>query len=191
MRFGDSTQMTNAIRSWTQWTRENLDSSEDIPNIDWTGHRSKWDPKNSTIIRTDVEIPWVGRAWELFNEAEFENPVRGREQLLSCFADELTRNPGDAAARFTAFHFYYAIATCSSPTKEEEIAHVRKAFMDDLRTLVGLLPVEECPNDWRTIKWEILNSYVIGDWERAKQLYDHAELVRLETYDGGLPTAKH
>ncbi len=177
MRFGDITQITNAIPSWTQWTRENLDPSEDIPDIDWTGHRIKWDPNTSTIINTDVEIPWQGSAWALFNEAELQNPIRDREELLTCFADELNHNLRDAAARFTALHFYYAVATCASLTKEEEIAHVRNAFMDDLKTLVALTPVEKCQNDWRTIKWEILNSYVIRDWERARQLYDHAELV--------------
>jgi hypothetical protein len=41
------------------------------------------------------------------------------------------------------------------------------AFKKDLKRLVGLLPVEKCPVDWRFIRWEILNSYLVSDWERA------------------------
>jgi len=34
-------------------------------------------------------------------------------------------------------------------------------------------------DDWRTIRWEILNAYVIRDWDRALALYDRAEELDL------------
>src|SRR5947209_2300054 len=34
-------------------------------------------------------------------------------------------------------------------------------------------------HDWRTIRWEITNSYLVDDWERAFQLYDRAAQLAL------------
>lgn len=34
---------------------------------------------------------------------------------------------------------------------------------------------DECPADWRVIKFEILASFVLKNWERARRLYDAAE----------------
>ncbi len=58
---------------------------------------------------------------------------------------------------------------------EDAVAHIREQFSADFALLVRHLVVEDCPPNWRSIRWEILNSYVIRDWERALDLYGRAE----------------
>jgi len=38
-----------------------------------------------------------------------------------------------------------------------------------------MLPIEECPHDWRRIKWEISNALAGRDWDRVRQLFKLAE----------------
>ncbi len=41
--------------------------------------------------------------------------------------------------------------------------------------LVGFLRVEDCQQDWRTIKFEIVAALALKDWKRARELYQLAE----------------
>jgi hypothetical protein len=41
------------------------------------------------------------------------------------------------------------------------------------------LPVEQVAADWHVVRWEILNSYAIGDFDRALQLYNRADDLQL------------
>jgi tetratricopeptide (TPR) repeat protein len=50
-----------------------------------------------------------------------------------------------------------------------------EGFGDDLSLVVRQLKAEDIPDDWRVIRWEILNSYAISDWKRALKLYSIAE----------------
>jgi tetratricopeptide (TPR) repeat protein len=96
------------------------------------------------------------------------------------FAQEmLAADPEDLAPRFTALHFYYKLATDNwaeySIYNREMSEAAQQGFRSDLRTLVSLLPVEECPHDSRRIKWEISNSLAAEDWDRAHRLLKLAE----------------
>jgi tetratricopeptide (TPR) repeat protein len=42
-----------------------------------------------------------------------------------------------------------------------------------------MLPVEECPHDWRRVKWEISSSLAAEDWDRARQLYNLVEAFNI------------
>ena len=61
----------------------------------------------------------------------------------------------------------------------ESLNSVAESLRNDLALLVGALAVEQCPADWPFFRWEILNSYLIRDWERALQLYKRAEELQI------------
>jgi tetratricopeptide (TPR) repeat protein len=50
-----------------------------------------------------------------------------------------------------------------------------------LALVVRFVPVEECGNAWRDVRWEILNSFLIEDWDRATRLYNRAEDLQLKS----------
>ncbi len=176
-------QVAEEVRSWIEWTQRHLSLSEDIPALYCTSLSQP-----SAVGEPNYEWPpwsdWANDLYLSLPDPDKKKPIEGMEQILRYFANELASDPAHVATRFTALHFCYSAATFESPMKDEEVSHFRRAFLGDLNTLVGLLPVDECPNDWRTIKWEILNSLVIRDWDRAQRLYNYAELV------GALNTAR-
>jgi len=163
----DSGNLRAKIHDWVQWVRENLDLTGEIPPV------------------TQIEVTglWNQEVDDFFFDAwktEFRN------ELLSCFEQVLAPDPADIPARFTALHLYHLLATTSVDFGVEELGLIREhaesaqaGFEHDLGYLVRLLPPEACPPDWRTVSWEILNSYLVRDWRRASALYSKAEELGL------------
>lgn len=54
-----------------------------------------------------------------------------------------------------------------------------KMARGDFAGLVGMLGIEDIPSDWCSLKWEILNSYLIEDWRRARHIFDRAESIEV------------
>ena len=160
------------VNSWIDWTRKNIDISEGYPKV------------------TSLAI--TGHPWndERRNIAEFENQQFRRDRL-----DAFTGAGADAAdfaPRFTAIHYYYTFlceandlikdpvrANTMDYYDESELESLARTFEEDLASSVRSLPVENVPVDWRIMQWEILNSYLVCNWTRAKDLYDRAETLEL------------
>jgi len=172
------------IQEWIEWTRRNLPYEGDIPCLNWTGPEVKAAqsddmPSEAKNAGTE-EPPWSERITELLDEAALdENRKAPREVMLDVFVQTMMAELLDLAPRFTALHFYYSLATEEwskwSLYNKHLYEPVQSAFRDDLRTLVGLLPIEQCPHDWRGIKWEISNAVAGRDWDRVGQIFKLAE----------------
>jgi tetratricopeptide (TPR) repeat protein len=148
---------TEQIDSWITWSRENLPEKGDIPPLNWP----------------EMKIPWENCGLEFFDYAD-DDESGYRRDLLRIIEGALTRDLRDLPVRFTALSIYYYLARFDTVYKEVVIADVRKRYTKILQYLVRLIAPEDC-FDWRTIRWEILNSYAIRDWDRALKLYNRAE----------------
>ena len=158
------------VQSWINWTRNNMNVSEGFPRL------------------TSVAI--IGHPWkdEPRDIGSFVDETY-RHDSLAKFADLLTPDPGEFATRFTALHYYFTLSSrlnieIANPVlygwdDESEAESLSKALNEDLELLIRFLPVERCPGNWQFIRWEILNSCLVRDWERAKDLYDWAEKLAL------------
>lgn len=165
------------VRAWIEWARQKLPQGGDIPpilNDDWdhpwwkspifnTGWDSWW--------KTAGEAPWVSRL-EHFFDIDFEQGA----QVLSTFKE---LDLADLPTRFVALSVCYALAHYEPVLLNEDLAsQARDRHGKNLAQLIRLVPIELF-DDWRTIRWEILNAYVIRDWDRARELYDRAEKLNL------------
>ena len=121
-----------------------------------------------------VTCPWQEETYDLFDRSD----GKSRNELLTLFEDQLSRNPGDISIRFTALNLHYALSHYDSILIEDLVEEARADFAKNLDYLVRLAPVEEC-TDWPTIRWEISNSYAIRDWDRALRLYNHIETLSI------------
>jgi len=171
-------RVSEQVESWIEWSKANLPATGDIPKI------------NSTELRP----PWLEDALETVQMMAYH-----RDELLTCFRTHLDAKPIDIPSRFTALHVYSAFIAveevaeylggyCTPVARERggeeaielieeserEARQVIEASAKDLADLVHRLDVDKVPADWRFIRWEILNSYAVGDWDRALKLYDRA-----------------
>ena len=149
------------VQAWIQWSGENLPRIGEYPKI------------NSKEIN-GVTCPWQEEIYDLFERSD----GKSRNELLTLFEDQLSRNPGDIGSRFTALNLHYALSHYDSILNEDLVEEPRDDFAKNLGYLVRLAPVEECA-DWPTIRWEILNAYAIRDWARALKLYNHIKTLSI------------
>ena len=162
------------VNSWIEWTRKNINIAEGYPKV------------------TSLAI--TGHPWndERKNIAKFENQQFRHAQLLAAFTAAVAPDAADLAPRFTAIHYYYTLSCeandlIKDPVRanaieyydESELESLTRAFEQDLALLVGALSMENVPVDWRIMQWEILNSYLIRDWNRALELYNKAAEVEV------------
>jgi tetratricopeptide (TPR) repeat protein len=145
------------VYTWITWSRENLPEKGDIPPINWR----------------EKKLPWGGCGIDLFDNAD-DDAFGDRYKLVGVFEGALTQDLQDLPARFTALSVYYSLSRFDPIFKEDVVADVRERHKKTLEYLVRLVKPEECFG-WRTIRWEILNSYSIRDWGRALKFYERAE----------------
>jgi tetratricopeptide (TPR) repeat protein len=155
------------VDAWIQWARQELPKGGNIPAIFNALGDSWW---------TDArDVPWV--TWVVGNVDR--DVDRGGLQLLSTVERFLLGGPSDLPTRFVALSVYYGLAHFPSIYAETDLlAEAQERHARTLAYLVRLVPTEDC-HDWRTIRWEILNAYVISDWDRALELYNRAEKLNL------------
>ncbi len=167
------------VDSWIEWTRKNIDTTS-------TGY-----PKVTSLAIT--EPPWKDEQRDI---RKFENQ-QFRDDRLTAFTAAVAPDAADFAPRFTAIHYYYTLLCRANflirnpklwvdvdellddDWDLSDLESLASAFEEDRALLVRSLPVENVPGNWQFIRWEILNSYLIQDWERAKDLYDQAEKLQL------------
>ena len=167
--------LKSEIEDWIDWSRENLSSLDDLP----------------LIGDSKIEPPWREDALENYLRSYERAPENNNlAALCHLFESELAGNPSDVAIRFSALDFYHEVVRIKSYyVGEDPILHcssgihfVMKFFEQGQKYfnyIVKLLPVEAL-NDWRSIKWEIVNACAAQEWDLARRLYDRA-------FDLGLP----
>lgn len=161
---------------WVDWTKQNLPQTGELPSI--------------SSQYSAFPAPWIGDWLEPFSDVI-------PEDIMQPVFSEMTAHSTDLATRFTSLHLYYhlpdVVDLCIgqrfagdedvSEVYEQDQYQVRKLtkqFKSDLGLLVRLLPVEQVSANWHVFRWEILNSYAIGDFDRALQLFDRAVSLKLE-----------
>ena len=171
------------IQGWIEWTRANLPCEGQIPYLNWSG------PEVKTAQSEDVSSkgknggeekpPWTIGITDFLDDLVLGAQVGRLEGMLDTFAQATSADPCDLPPRFTTLHFYHALATEDWPEysiyKKDSYDSAQADFLRDLRTLVGMLSPDECPHDWRRIKWEISNALAGSDWHRVRQLFKLAE----------------
>lgn len=168
-------ELRGRLREWIAWVGKQQRDPGDIPTV-LDLLRSALDDSDGKSLLIDV--------------ASDSTPL---EDLETCLGDELARSPADPVVR--------AAVLCCARWKqaleeseldewsdsgdeafirqdvEERISRTREMFA----FLVRFLPVEDCPSTWRDFRYEILNSYLAHDWERATRLYNRADDLRLKS----------
>jgi len=171
------TGLEKTVRAWIGWARQELPSAGDIPPIFNIGSifNAGWrqDPWWNTAGRA---LPWDYPASDFLDSYFGDFDDQQAAKVLSAF-EEL--NLADLPTRFVALSVCYALAHYEPVFLNEDLASQnRDAHEKNLAHLIRLVPVEFF-GDWRTIRWEILNAYVISDWPRAFGLYNRAEELDL------------
>jgi hypothetical protein len=171
------------IQGWIEWTRANLPREGDIPYLNWSGPETE--KREGSEVSPEGEStgeerpPWTAGITNFLDDVAIGAEVGRLEKMLDTFAQAMSAELFDLAPRFTALHFYYNLATEEWPGwsmyNKDLYEPVQSAFRHDLRTLTGMLPIEECPHDWRRIKWEISNALAGRDWDRVGQIFNLAE----------------
>ncbi len=174
------------IQGWIEWTRANLPHEGDIPYLDWSGPEAE--KQQGSEVSPECEStceerpPWTAGITDFLDDVALGAKVGCIEGMLDTFAQAMSADPCDLPPRFTTLHFYHALATEDWPEysiyKRDSYDSVQADFRRDLRTLVGMLPVDECPHDWRRIKWEISSALAADDWDHAWQLFKLAEAFK-------------
>jgi tetratricopeptide (TPR) repeat protein len=171
------------IQGWVEWTRANLPREGDIPYLDWSGPEVRKPEGDGALSQVggaeEEEPPWMRRITDLLNDAALGGAEDHREAMLNAFVQMTLADLADLAPRFTALHLYYNLAVEDwldySLYSKELLEDVQSAFLRHLRTLVCILPIEECPHDWGRIKWEVSSALAVGEWDRVGQLFKIAE----------------
>ena len=119
-----------------------------------------------------------------------------RRDLYGFFLDQMKLQPADLVIRYSGLAVYSGlIHYLRSPDNKwmhlgmqiesidrdgvrhksggEEWDNPFVSLPEDLKALVYFVAVSDTES-WRTIQWEILNSYLIEDWDRASRYYDRA-----------------
>lgn len=181
------------IQRWIEWTRANLSYEGDIPYLNWSGPEVKTAQSDNVSFEGknagEEKPPWTVGTTDFLDDVAIGAEVGRLEKMLDMFAQAMSVDLIDLAPRFTALHFYYNLATEEWPEwsmyNKDLYEPVQSEFRRDLRTLAGMLPIEQCPHDWRRIKWEISNALVVKDWDRVGQVFKLAEAFHA-TEDGDL-----
>jgi tetratricopeptide (TPR) repeat protein len=165
----DEERLKLKVEEWTLWVRENIDTKKEIPAVTEIAVTGLWNQEIEDLFSSG----WT---------ADF------RTKLLSAFEHVLSRDPIDISPRFVALHLYNSLAKLPKESvgglmPEDELDSTLAGYRRDLSYLVRLVSPEMCPSEWKFVSWEILNSYLTEDWDRAFALYGKAEAVGILARD--------
>ncbi len=164
--------MRGSFQSWVEWTRGRLPSGGDCPgiaSIEWLRE----------VSRGEESPPWCHDVSSYYEDWDSEHDPEVVGQLVhECLAQR-----DDIAVRFTALTYLYELShyeyeSYSYLREDALFSGIREKFAADFALLVRAESPEEL-TDWRFIRWEILNSCLIADWDRVRKLYDRAESLQL------------
>jgi hypothetical protein len=139
---------------------------------------NEWIDAAGGLLAKEPQIP-------LINDLRIEMKLGGAwydgdDDLRTAIENALARDPNDLPSRFIALNAYYLLANCMSnegysfSVEDRQEIHVLPALdpqelREHLGYLVRLRDVENCA-DLRTIRWEIVNTCAVNDYERALRL---------------------
>ncbi|HEV2521854.1 MAG TPA: hypothetical protein VGT24_05680 [Candidatus Acidoferrales bacterium] len=171
----DKGELRAKLDQWIPWVKALTEVDSDIPSVLDVARQALNDSNGKELLFAAVP-----------------NGV-SPEDLEDCWGDRLAQARGDLVVRA-------AVLCCAwwnralfeteldewSDSGEEalirediEVQYVRAEKTFGL--LVRFLSAEDCPGTWRDLRWEILNSYLVKDWDRANRLYSRAEELRLKS----------
>lgn len=177
----DKRELRKKLDEWIPWVKEHIEADTDIPSIVDLARQALNDPDGKYLLF--AAIP------------EGVSP----ELLEDCWGDKLTDSAGDIGVRA-------AVLCCarvklsllkadldelddakedaywfSDRIQREEMERRCARAELTLGLVVRFVRVEDCGNAWRDVRWEILNCYLIEDWDRATRLYNRAEDLQLKS----------
>lgn len=123
--------LRDEIQEWIEWSRQNLPAEGHIPKINAEQLEPLFQGKDTLSMVFDYLTPG-------------DHPSE-REKLLAQFLDALSADPLDIPSRYTALVFYHALQRCWSLYGEEHVLPTRDSLGEDLRSLIGLVSVQNCP----------------------------------------------
>lgn len=179
------------MKTWIDWARVNLSLQEDIPKITSIGSSLPWSHEPAKLAHrlagdresllnivasllvsepTDIHPRFV--ALTLYAAlAGLTTPGFHDELVTACAKESGLDDTEIEMGRSGNFGEYAELIE----QYETSARTTERAFYKHLVTLVGILKLEDVPPEWPYIRWEVLNSYTIRDWERALELYNRAE----------------
>jgi tetratricopeptide (TPR) repeat protein len=141
------------VESWVEWCRQHLP------------------PDRHISVIYSLGAPWEEHARLLHYSWD-----REKYWVFDQLAGIQAANPADLFARFPAVHYYRSLlASDPYPLHEDDAQQAREQARAELRTIVEFLKAEDCPCEWRALKFEILLAFLLKDWSRARMLFDRAE----------------
>jgi tetratricopeptide (TPR) repeat protein len=174
----DTEELVRRLDQWILWVREHVETEGDIPSVrDLVANAAKSNGKDLLFAAVPDRV--------------------SSQALESCWGNRLADSPVDLGVRagvlccaFWNLHKMQAelddFEDIYDPIDEAEEVGIRHGIKDacarlekTLALLVRFLPVEDCAGTWRHLRWEVLNSYLIHDWERAARFYNRAEELGL------------
>ena len=174
----DTEELGRRLDQLILWVREHVETEGDIPSVrDLVANAAKSNGKDLLFSAVPDSV--------------------SSQALESCWGNRLADSPVDLGVRagvlccaFWNLHKMQAelddFEDIYDPIDEAEEVGIRNGIKDacarlekTLALLVRFLPVEDCAGTWRHFRWEVLNSYLIHDWERAARFYNRAEEIGL------------
>jgi len=141
----------------------------------------RWIDLSVAVTREETAaIPLIDESLELLDLDEELHQVwrYGDTELHADFVGALLESPANLGVRFAALNAYYHLMEHKRGLEEEDmlggLAKHRERFRKKLAHFVGFQPVESCA-DLRTIRWEIVNSCAVENYERAFSLCDRLQ----------------
>lgn len=172
------------LRAWEDWANVHLDPQGlPSPISDAGTHLGKDERTRALIAPWHLEVPAVAQ--------DLVDDVEDNCDSLRHAVDTLVLSPvGDPRiTRFVIVNLLYALAShlqyhLDSDEAEtvwaDEIDEMEavQGFLEDLLTdIVRLVPPTAVRNDAVTLAWEISAAFVIGDWNRARQVFDRSDAL--------------
>jgi len=176
----EQASLKEEVALWIEWARRRLPSAGDMPPI------FRIEPIFNAGWRVDAwwekaeEVPWKYNSDFETDYGCYDVSQEGASHLCErCLPVLKDLDLADLATRFVALSVCYELAHYEPALLNANLAsNIRELHQNNLAQLIRLVPVDLL-DDWRTIRWEILNAYVISDWDRALALYDQAEKLKL------------
>lgn len=186
-------RLDEQVESWVEWSRRNLPQTGNIPKLDCRMPLPPWVEdfpgtlETATgaweqllvrfaerLIADPADIPSRYTALRLYSSLSglFVADESCRCDVSDFISSEKGLDPAELEILRNPDNGQMLELTGWFPAKASELMD---SFKNDLCLLVRQLKVEEVPSDWRFVRWEILNSYAIRDWDRARKLITKAE----------------
>jgi hypothetical protein len=177
----DKRELRAKLDEWIPWVKEHIKADRDIPTIVDLARQALSDSNGKQLlfaaIPEGVSLELLEDCWgDKLSEAAGDIGVRAA--VLCCARAKLSLLQADLDelddAKEDAYWF-------SDRNQREEMEGRRARAERTLALMVRFVPVDDCGNAWRDVRWEILNCYLIEDWDRATRLYNRAEDLQLKS----------